>query len=137
MAQSKKQLDNIKPHSFDKMAASKQREIASKGGKAAQEKKKNEKIFESKMKKLLSLPLENEKTVADIKKLGINEDDIDNTMALIIAQYQRALKGDSRAFEIFKDTIDGKLKETVKIETDEDDEIIKDIESYMKKKKKK
>lgn len=137
MANPNPKIEHLKATQLQNLDKETNKQITSKGGKASAEKQKQEKLFEKRMKKLLSLPLVDAKAKESIKKLGIDDEEIDNMEALIIAQYQRGLKGDSRAFEIFKDTIDGKLKETVKIETNEDDDRIKELESYLKKKKKK
>ena len=40
-----------------------------------------------------------------MKDLGIEEDDIDNQMALIVAMYGKALKGDVQAFNTIREVV--------------------------------
>ena len=54
---------------------------------------------------ILKLPLENEKLKSQIEKLGVNTDEIDNQMALTISIFQEAMRGNTRAYEIIRDTI--------------------------------
>ena len=90
--------------------------IASMGGKARQEKQKRVKTMQSQIELLLSLPLKDEKAKAKMASLGIDVDNIDNSMAMMIAVYQKAIKGDMSAVTFLRDT--GGQKPIDKIEAD-------------------
>ena len=55
------------------------------------------------MEMLLSLPFKQGEQLNFIKELGINEDEIDNQMALLVAVYGKALKGDVQAFNTIRE----------------------------------
>ena len=103
--------ENLTP--FNKMTVKQQREIAKKGGIASQKKRKERKLIKDQISLLLSLPLKDEKTKAKFKSLGIDSEDIDNQMAMVIAMWQKALKGDVNAFNTIRDTIGEKPVEQI------------------------
>ena len=55
------------------------------------------------MEMLLTLPVKNQEQHSFIASLGINEKEIDNQMALIVAMYAKALKGDVQAFNAIRE----------------------------------
>ena len=57
------------------------------------------------MEILLELPIKSKRIKEQLKELGIDDDELNNQMALVVSMYQKALKGDTRAFEILRDTI--------------------------------
>lgn len=75
---------NLKPHSFDKLTASKQREIAKKGGKASAKKRKEQKTLKEELLLLLS--------------------EGDTQKSISLALIKKALQGDTKAFEVIRDT---------------------------------
>ena len=79
------------------------KESASKAGKASGEAKRKRKAMKEQMEMLLSLPFKNKKQFDFMKDLGIEENDIDNQMALIVALYGKALKGDVQAFNTIRE----------------------------------
>ena len=54
---------------------------------------------------LLSLPFKSTKQLNFMKDLGIEEDNLDNQMALIVAMYGKALKGDVQAFNTIREVV--------------------------------
>ena len=58
------------------------------------------------MELLLSLPVKDTKGKEILKKLGINNKNIDNQMLMIVAQYNKAIKGDTEAFKLFQNTLE-------------------------------
>lgn len=93
-----------------------QREIARKGGKASGEARKRKKSLREAMELLLSLPVKDNKTRKAIEELGINPDDIDNQMAMAIAQWEQAVKGNVKAYANIEATIGEKPKENITVE---------------------
>ena len=89
------------------------REIGRKGGIASGKARKEKKLFKEQIELLLSLPLKEEETIKQIEMLGIDTDNIDNQMAMIIAMWQKAIKGDVQAFNTLRDTVGEKPKDKV------------------------
>ena len=75
----------------------------SKGGKKSGEVRRQRKAMKEQMDMLLTLPLKNQEQHSFIASLGINEKEIDNQMALIVAMYAKALKGDVQAFNAIRE----------------------------------
>ena len=84
-----------------------------KGGIASGKSRRERKAMKEQLEILLSLPLKDKKCKEEIKKLGINIEDIDNQMAITIALYQEAMRGNTKAYEIIRDTIGEKPIEQV------------------------
>ena len=74
------------------------REITQKGGKASAESRRRKKDMKQKMKALLELPA----AVNDreqLEALGVDPDDMDNEMVLVMAMFLNAAQGDTKAFD--------------------------------------
>lgn len=102
------------------LTTEKAREIGKKGGIASGVAKRERKLIKEQFNLLLSLPLKDERTKSKFKSLGIENEDIDNQMAMIIAMWQKALKGDVGAFNTIRETIGEKNQE----ETEENNRVI-------------
>lgn len=83
---------------WNKRTENEQREYAKKGGQKSGEVRRQRKAMKEQMEMLLSLPFKQEKQLKFMKSLGIEEEEIDNQMALMVAMYAKALKGDVQAF---------------------------------------
>lgn len=70
-----------------------------KGGKKSGEVRRQRKAMKEQMEMLLSLPFKQIEKLDFIENLGIDKEQIDNQMALLVAMYGRALKGDVQAFK--------------------------------------
>ena len=81
------------------------KEQMSKGGIASGKARKEKKLIKENIELLLSLPIKSNKTKEQLKELGIDETEMNNQMALVIAMYQKALKGDVQAFNTLRDSI--------------------------------
>ena len=74
------------------------REITQKGGKASAESRRRKKDMKQKMKALLELPA----AVNDreqLQALGVDPDDMDNEMVIVMAMFLGAAGGDVKAFD--------------------------------------
>jgi hypothetical protein len=100
---------------INKRTKEEQKEIARRGGIASQKKQREKKTMKEQLKLLLSLELKDKKTAENLKKMGVNIDNIDNQMALNVALWAKALQGDVQAFNSIRDTIGE--KPTDKVET--------------------
>ena len=76
-----------------------------KGGIKSGEVRRKRKAMKEQMEMLLSLPFKSKKQFNFMKELGIEEDNIDNQMALIVAMYGKALKGDVQAFNTIREVV--------------------------------
>lgn len=110
---------------FNKRTEREQREYARKGGRKSGEVRRKRKAMKEQMEILLSLPFKQSEALDFMKDLGIEEDNLDNQMALIVAMYGKALKGDVQAFNTIREVVQD--EKTVK---DEDRvQIINDLPS--------
>lgn len=76
-------------------------ENGKKGGKASVEARRKRKTQREQLDLLLSLPLKSQKAVEQIKKLGVNPDEIDNQMAMNVALFNVVLKGGQGAVQAY------------------------------------
>lgn len=88
-------------------------EIARMGQKASTAAKKRRKTMREAMDMLLSLPVKDEKVRKKIAALGIDPDEVDNQMAMVIAQWQQAVKGNTKAYQNVEATVGEKPLEKV------------------------
>lgn len=79
------------------------RRDSQKGGQKSGEIRRQRKAMREQMEMLLSLPFKSKKEFDFMKELGIEENEIDNQMALIVAMYGKALKGDVQAFNSIRE----------------------------------
>ena len=87
----------------NKRSQSEARENGRKGGQKSGEVRRQRKAMKEQMEMLLSLPFKQEKQLKFMKSLGIEEEEIDNQMALMVAMYAKALKGDVQAFNSIRE----------------------------------
>lgn len=123
---------NLKPVRSKKEAKEKGR----KGGIASGEARRLKRTFKDRLKWLMELPMgEGEITEdTDIKNIQLipsaNLTAIDQ---IIVAQFQKAAKGDTKAAEFIRDTIGEKPKEKMEIKSDIKDETIERVEALVNK----
>ena len=91
------------------------RELAKKGGIASGEARREKKAMKDQIKLLLSLPLKDKKAIKQLESLGIDTENIDNQMAMVISMWQKAIKGDVQAFNTLRDTVGEKPKEELEV----------------------
>ena len=90
---------------LNKRTKSEQREYAKMGGKKSGEVRRQRKAFREQMELLLSLPVKNEEHKAFMEQLGIDEDNMDNQMMLLMSVFNKAMKGDLEAFREIKGVV--------------------------------
>ncbi len=103
--------DNLIP--FTELTKEEQRKIAIKGGIASGKARRKKKLIKEQLELLLSLPLKDENAKKKLKQLGINADNLDNQMAMIIAIWNKALKGDVQAFNSIRDSVGEKPRDVI------------------------
>ena len=111
---------------FDERTEEEQRAIRASGGRASGESRRRKKSLREAAELYLSLPVANRRAWNKISAEGVDPDDIDNQMAMIIGLTQKAVKGDAKAAKIIVDLLD---KQTGKTADDalEDDPITKSL----------
>jgi len=112
MANKNPRLENLKHGGITKEDA---KELGRKGGIASGIAKKQRKLIKENIELLLELPIKSNKTKEQLRELGIDETEMNNQMALVIAMYQKALKGDVNAFNTLRDTIGQKPVEVQEV----------------------
>ena len=108
--------DNLIPQS--ERTKAEQREIARKGGIASGEKRREKKAMKETLETLLQMPLKSGKAVDldEIKDIAaLKGKNITVQEAIMLAQIQKAMKGDTKAAEYVRDTSGNKLKEGVEL----------------------
>lgn len=108
------------------------RKIGAKGGRASAEAKKKRKAMKEQMEMLLNLPLKDEQTRAFLEKMGIDTANMDNQMALVVATFQNAIRGDMKAVNIVREIIGERVQE-INI-TQVTDAKVKELEAYLNEK---
>lgn len=114
--------------SFRDMSAERQREIASMGGKASQAAAKRRKSLKEKAQLILSLPVNDTKNQTQMKKMGLDIEDIDNATLMLMGLFRRAVLGDVPAFKEMRDLAEGDKNNDV---IQKIDEMILKIENYI------
>lgn len=92
------------------------RDRARKGGIASAKAKRERKQIKEQLELLLSLPIKDKITKAEIRKLGIDTENIDNQMAMVISMWQKAIKGDVSAATFIRDTLGEKPDSKVNLD---------------------
>lgn len=116
---------------MDQRSQSEARELGREGGRASGESRRRKKSLREAAELYLSLPVANRRAWNKISAEGVDPDDIDNQMAMIIGLTQKAVKGDAKAAKIIVDLLD---KQTGKTADDalEDDPITKSLKEMAK-----
>lgn len=119
--------ENLIP--FNELTEEEHREIASKGGKASVIARRKKKAMKEQVELLLSLPLVDTDAIARFKELGIDDENIDNQMAMVLAQWQKALGGDTSAFNAIRE-LTGERVQEIKVNQVTDSKVA-ELEAYL------
>ena len=95
-------LNNLR--SFGELSQQERHEMAIKGANASNKVQKEKKTMRETINRLMELPMLEGKSKEAIKKLGLEDNEINNQTALIVSMYQQALKGNVNAFNSLRDT---------------------------------
>lgn len=115
---------NLKPGEY-KLTLEEQK----RGGKKSVESRRKKKLMKEQIEMLLSLPIKDPKTIKLMEILGIDPENVDNQMALVIAMWQQAIKGGRNsvsAAEFLRDTVGEKPKDNMNVELSESQKL-KDV----------
>lgn len=89
---------------------------AIKAGIASGKARQRKKSLKEAMDLLLSLPVKDNKVKKQIASLGIDPDLVDNQMAMVIAQWRQAVKGNTKAYQNIEATVGERPKENIAVE---------------------
>ena len=119
---------NLKPIRSKERA----RELGSKGGQAFAKNQRKRKALKEQMELLLTLPLTDERAKKQFESMGIDADNMDNQMAMVVKTYAQALKGNINAVNTIREIIGERVVE-VNVNNNIDDkvkELQKELEKY-------
>lgn len=91
--------------SLDKRTKDEQKKIASMGGVASGVARRRKKSLKEAADLFLSLPVSDTKSWNKIARTGVDPEDIDNQMAIIVGLSMKAAKGDSKAAKVLFDLL--------------------------------
>lgn len=106
-------IENLKPNTT--LSKEEAVEMGRKGGIASGKARKEKKLIKDNIELLLGLPIKNRKIKEQLAEVGIDETEMNNQMAMVIAMYQKALKGDVQAFNTLRDTLGQKPVEVQEV----------------------
>ena len=90
---------------FDQRTEEEQRDIRSAGGKASGVSRRRKRSLKEAADLYLSLPVTDRRTWNKIARRGVDPDDIDNQMAMIIGLTMAATAGDAKAAKVIVDLL--------------------------------
>lgn len=108
---------NLKPLSTERA-----REIGKKGGQAYARNVRKRKALKEQMELLLTLPLTDERAKKQFESMGIDADNMDNQMAMVVKTYAQALKGNINAVNVIREIIGERVVE-VNVNNNIDDKV--------------
>lgn len=106
------------------------REMAANGGRASGVSRRRKRSLREAADLYLSLPVANTRAWNKISAEGVDPEDIDNQMAMIVGLTQRAIKGDAKAAKIIVDLIGPERKEDSAME--KLDNLLKEFKDAVK-----
>lgn len=118
--------DNLVP--LSKRTKSEQRAIAAKAGKASGEARRKRKALKEYAEMVLSLSPD-QKTKDELESMGIAAEDATNGLALVLATYKKAIKGDPKCINIMREMAGERIIEH-KVTTNID-ETVKELDAIL------
>lgn len=109
-------LNNLIPS--NKRTPSERREIARKAGIKSGEVRRAKKTFRTLFEDFGEMKITDEELKEGLKKAGIEEEEMVNKVAIAFSMYLKAISGDTRAFELIRDTMGEKPSDKIKLEDD-------------------
>lgn len=106
-------MENLTP--FNQMSEEQAKAIQSKGGKASQEKQRKRKLMREQAELLLSLPLKDKAAKKKLEQMGVDAENQDNQMLIILQLWKRAAAGDLEATKLFIELMGEKAATQVSI----------------------
>lgn len=117
---------------MDQRTKEEARELGREGGRASGIARRRKRSLREAADLYLSLPVADRKSWNKIARGGVDPEDIDNQMAMIIGLTQQAMKGDAKAAKVIVDLIGEAPNNGNGMPEIEDDEITKAIKEDLK-----
>lgn len=117
---------------MDQRTKEEARELGREGGRASGVARRRKRSLREAADLYLSLPVADRKSWNKIAREGVDPEDIDNQMAMIIGLTQQAMKGDAKAAKVIVDLIGEAPNNGNGMPEIEDDEITKAIKEDLK-----
>ena len=102
---------NLRP--FNSLTEKEQREITSKGGKASAKKRQQNKTFKEIISNFLDGQVSDERLKQQMIDFGFADKEVSNKSCAVFALWKEAIKGNTKAFELLRDTIGEKPIEQI------------------------
>lgn len=99
--------------SIGELTTKEQREITSKGGKASAKKRKQNKTFKEIISRFLDGQVSDERLKQQMIDFGFADKEVSNKSCAVFALWKEAIKGNTKAFELMRDTIGEKPIEQI------------------------
>ena len=96
--------ENLIP--LDKRTKEAQREIQSKGGAASSAAQRKRKALKESMNLLLDMPIKDRRKLNKAVRAGFNEKNVDNSILVVMALFDKAVSGDIPAIKELRSLID-------------------------------
>lgn len=109
-------LNNLIPS--NKRTPSERREIARKAGTKSGEVRRAKKTFRTLFEDFGEMKITDEELKEGLKKAGIEEEEMVNKVAIAFSMYLKAISGDTRAFELIRDTMGEKPSDKIDLVDD-------------------
>lgn len=109
-------LNNLIPS--NKRTPSERREIARKAGIKSGEVRRAKKTFRTLFEDFGEMKITDEGLKEGLKKAGIEEEEMVNKVAIAFSMYLKAISGDTRAFELIRDTMGEKPSDKIDLVDD-------------------
>lgn len=93
---------NITEYSFDKLTAERQREIASMGGKASAEARKEKARLRKVAEQLMDMPIVGKDARKMLLAMGFTDKELTNDKVILLGLFKASMKGNVEAFREFK-----------------------------------
>lgn len=115
---------------MDQRSQSEARKLGREGGRASGVSRRRKRSLREAADLYLSLPVANTRAWNKISAEGVDPEDIDNQMAMIVGLTQRAIKGDAKAAKIIVDLIGPEKQEDSAME--KLDNLLKEFKDAVK-----
>ena len=97
---------------FSERSESEAREYGAKGGRNSGVTRRRKRTLKQAAELIMSLPVSDPKIKTKLKKMGIDTDDADNQMAVIVGLMGRAMKGEPKACALIFELLDDEHSST-------------------------
>ena len=97
----------------ENLTPSQRRKNASKAGKASAKKRQQNKTFKEIINKFLEGQVTNKELKEQMVKFGFADNEVSNKSCAVFALWKEAIKGNTKAFELIRDTIGEKPIEQI------------------------